>query len=423
VLLILLFTWQWTKTNYEIKEQLIEQTRIIAQLQEKLHQSIEEQKVQSIKFEEYEQQQEQRANNEAAQALAIEKLKFDNKKLSQENQQIKKQLEQSQVAYLNLVDEVQKDSELGQSSNQETQEQQEDKAEPKDINNLSGALLPNLPSLSFTPASLMKGRSMPFINSPINQMIKPARSHSNVELGVSYGLLNLQTSTISYVGGKDQDEEDLEPYEEISTTATQVHLAYGINDNWWIKTGARYMGYSTEKEYEFEVEYDASNDRLDDSGKLVSDIKLDVKNELFPAIQTLSIVVNDDPNLSTGDALFGEIYEEQAITLWQFPLAVEYRNDNNKLDWHIGAGGVLTRMQYDAEPIVAFVSTIDKELETKFLEKESQSADIKYLMGIQGNLGLHYQLNKNLMLRGDIMFQYNRYLSGQTYQLGISYQL
>jgi hypothetical protein len=104
-------------------------------------------------------------------------------------------------------------------------------------------------------------------------------------------------------------------------------------------------------------------------------------------------------------------------------LAVEYRNDNNKLDWHIGAGGVLTRMQYDAEPIVAFVSTIDKELETKFLEKESQSADIKYLMGIQGNLGLHYQLNKNLMLRGDIMFQYNRYLSGQTYQLGISYQL
>jgi hypothetical protein len=44
------------------------------------------------------------------------------------------------------------------------------------------------------------------------------------------------------------------------------------------------------------------------------------------------------------------------------------------------------------------------------------------LFGVQGGIGLNYQLYKNLSLRAGVLLQYNPYFFNQNIQMGLGYK-
>lgn len=423
LLLVCFFGWQLIRQNQDIEERLNEQTKVIAELETRLIQSIEEQKIQKREVQE---EQMQARQKDVSQKIAMEKLKSTQARIIQENQYITKQYIETYEAYTTLLENNKEKSHLPNLSNENKQIIKDEVASLRmnedELEKIPEALAQiNFSELLSSAVPIMDESLNSWAPNPTIQLTKRAKKKAKFEIGMNYGLTNLKASTRSFVSEDDDDDEDL--FEEFPASIVEVGLAYGLNANWWIKTGIRHAIYSSDSGYEFEVEYDELNDRFDNDGNKVNDIQLQLKNDLFPSTQNLAIGVNDSPNLSTGDLLFGEIFEEQTITLWQFPLGIEYRNDNNKLDWQVAAGPVLNRLKFETGTPEAAIYNSDKEFTSYLLDKEYESDNIKYLLGIQASLGLHYELNKKIIIRGDLLFQYNKYIAGQSYQLGISYQL
>jgi hypothetical protein len=189
----------------------------------------------------------------------------------------------------------------------------------------------------------------------------------------------------------------------------------------WIKSGVRYSNYFYKNNFQFKTEYDNSREYEKPDGTLANELSLQISNGYFRTTQNVALDIPDDSELETGDWIFGEFEETQRIKTWQVPLGIEYRQRKNKLGWQMEAAAVLNIIEYSDAEIESNVQSTQKIFSTEIVNNKYDSSVTTLLFSAQAGLGLHYQINKNLNLRADVIFQYNPYFTSQNIQMGVGY--
>jgi len=203
----------------------------------------------------------------------------------------------------------------------------------------------------------------------------------------------------------------------------QLHLAYSLKKNWWLKTGFRYSNYSYTNKFQFKTEYDKSKEYEKDDGTFANTVPLQTNNGHFNTRQDIEVNLPNDNALETGDWLFGEFEETQQISLCQMPLGIEYRKENHKLGWQIGASALLNMMSFSDVQLAGEIQSTQDKFATEIVNKEYGSSTTKLLLGAEGSVGLHYRLNKRFTLRTDALFQYNSNFQSRSIQVGVAYRI
>ncbi|NRB49019.1 MAG: hypothetical protein HRU41_15190 [Saprospiraceae bacterium] len=244
-------------------------------------------------------------------------------------------------------------------------------------------------------------------------------NENNWEIGVHLGLSSLQILTAANLGKEDNEVEQLE---QTQTETFHLHLAYSSKTNWWIKAGVQYGEYAYENSYQLKTEYDESKEYTKPDGTVVNTVQLRTSYANLGGTQQVEIDVPDDADLKTGDLTLVDVFEKQRIKAWQFPISLEYRLRNKRLGWQLHAGLLASFWTLEwAEAYGTFESS-KYESAIKFEEKLLDSKTTQMLLGIQGGMGVHYQMSQRLHLRADLLFQYQKEAQRQNVELGIGYQ-
>ncbi len=279
------------------------------------------------------------------------------------------------------------------------------------------ALLPISPNPQFLQSDLVP------VNLSINQSqissIQMKKRRSLFEIGLNYGLSNLNIPSAIKLN---KQEESLEETNEVAASTCSLQFAYSLKKNWWLKSGLRYSNYLYTNAFQFKTEYDKTKEYKKSDGSLVNEFSLRTSNGYFQTSQSIEVNITDDKELKKGDFIFGEFVESQRISSWQIPIGVEYRQRIKKFGWQIEACVLMNMMAFSDTKIEGLVQSTQKELQTKIIKKQYDSATSKFLLGAQAGIGVHYKLSTQLLLRADVLVQYNTYYFNQDIQFGLGYQ-
>ncbi|MFT4973044.1 MAG: hypothetical protein ACI9JY_002250 [Saprospiraceae bacterium] len=407
LLLSVLYNWRLVQTKNQVKEQFEEQSEIVAQLKEQL---AEDNKTQQILY--------------GQNLNIIKKLRLDNERLVQENEQMNKERKQLKHRFQTLIytqhDLINKTELSIQQKEPNGPEQSLSKQTIAPEKNQSSEII----KLSPLPINHIYNKpqsELVFLFSPEPKPLKfPKEEQRNKnELGINFSLsfLRMPSSLVLEKGEKkmEQTTEDFAP-------SYYLYYAHSIKNNWWLKTGVAYANYSYTNNFQFKSEYDKSKEFEKSDGTLANELPFQTENGYFRTTQNIQMDIPDNANLETGDFIFGEFEESQRINAWSFPFGVEYRHQKNKFGWQIETSLLLNLLTFSETNLSGKIQSTQTELPIEIVNKTYNPSSSKLLFGVQGGIGLNYRLYKNLSLRADVLFQYNPHFLNQNIQMGLGYK-
>ncbi|MEN0046110.1 MAG: hypothetical protein AAF806_03515 [Bacteroidota bacterium] len=402
LLLSLFYNWHLMQLKDRGEEQLKEQAAVVAQLKEQLLQ--EKQLFQS--------------QNEENQ-IVINELQVENIRLVEANEQLKIEKQQFEEQYEESLL-IQDNLENSITSLVENIENEQNTTNTSTFKPLEKELLPLLSPSINTIQSGTNSKLLPAIANN-TKVLKPDKSinEKKHELGFNSGFSSLRVPT-SFSFGK--EEKKLEQITENFTPSYQFHYGYSFKKDWWLKTGIRHYGYSYTNQFQFKTAYDKSKEFEKPDGSVANELQVQTANAGFQTTQNVVIDIPNDTNLETGDFLFGEFEEQQRINVWQVPIGVEFRQQTKKLGWQLETGLLFNIFTALETELSGNIQSTQSELPLKILDKADDSASSKFVLGVQGGIGLNYQIQKQWLLRADLLFQYQPNFSNQIFQMGVGYQ-
>jgi hypothetical protein len=399
----LFFNWHLLQTNNEVQQQVQQQSEIIADLQKQQLQDQEQQQLQEEKN-----------------ITSIHQLRSENERIVNQHQEVIRQLKRelrSAEQLIRLQEVMLKSAPL-----LELQENRSatDLAPVTTENSLQTPLreVPRLP-IPFVQAIQKYPSSFANVNI---QAASPIKEANNFEIGLHLGQSFL-TVPIIYALEKEREPFEQKAKNRANALSYHLQLAYSPKRNWWVKTGLRYSRYSLLSNFRFNTKYDKSAEFFTPNGSLANEFFIEKTASGIRTFRSIEIEVDVEGDMETGDLIFGELEERQEITAWQIPIELEYRQRNYRLGWQVGAGLVANLMRFKEANVSGKVKATQVEFPTVVREKEGEpGSTLKPLFGVQAGAGLHYHLSRQLSLRADAVFQYNRHLTNQHFQLGLAYQ-
>ncbi|MEO1712348.1 MAG: hypothetical protein AAFU60_03345 [Bacteroidota bacterium] len=243
-------------------------------------------------------------------------------------------------------------------------------------------------------------------------------NRSGWEIGIAYGR---PLGTFNYAAEWKEGERGEELRLDRSVRSYQLHLGYSLSSNWWVVAGARMTQYRGAASFALSSQYDKDREYTKPNGKRANDLNLQTTNDYVDSDWRVIVENGDEFNLEDEDMLSGSFTHTQSYQLWQFPLKVEYRKRNNQWGWQLHAGALGNYLQVFEESLEGRVMAREKEV---FIELEQGEVvkDQKFYWGLEAGLGASYQLRKRLLVRGDLMCQYDFAQWRPVAQLGLGYQ-
>ena len=402
-LVSILSNWHLLKLKNNVKEELEEQIEIVTHLKEEVTEGLIKQQIQ-----------------EQQEAFTIKEIQLSNGKLVLENEKIKTEWNKLRQQYQGLLILNKEIEESLRSENVKIDEKQSFVINGKRIEknlNVNRIELLRLSANSFLLTNNLEPIKLDLPTIEIAETSKPKKV---IEIGLNYGLSILKVpSSIMF----NKNKETSKVTNEVLASTYHLHLAYSLKKNWWLKTGVRHSNHFYTNNFQFKSEYDKSKEFVTPDGTIANKLPIQTSNGYFRTNQNIEIKIPDNVVLDSGDWVFGEFEEKQRIRTLQIPIGLEYRQRNKRFGWQIEASALFNRMTFSNIELKGKIQSTQSEFPTKIVNKVHDSSTSKLLFGVQGGVGLHYQINRRFTLRSDVLFQYNPYFLNQNIQLGLGYQL
>ena len=242
---------------------------------------------------------------------------------------------------------------------------------------------------------------------------------SDWEIGFGYGR---PIGASGFMAEWKEGERGEELRQDVSVHSYQLHLGYSPRSNWWVTAGGRMTQYRSASSFGLLAQYDKDREYTKSNGKRANDLNLQTKNDYIDSNWRVSVENGDEVNLEDEDGLAGSFTHAQSYQLWQFPLKVEYRKRKNQWGWQLHAGALGNYLRVFEEELDGQVFAREEALFVEFEKEEEGLKGQKFFWGLEAGLGASYQLRKQLLLRGDLLCQYDFTQWRPVAQLGLGYQ-
>ena len=285
--------------------------------------------------------------------------------------------------------------------------------------NMVWGLLHGLPSRETPLLPTRKTKVQPEVIILQNHTTGKAGLLSDWEIGFGYGR---PIGASGYMAEWKEGERGEELRQDVSVHSYQLHLGYSPRSNWWITAGGRMTQYRSASSFGLLAQYDKDREYTKPNGKRANDLNVQTTDDYLDSNWRVSVENGDEVNLEDEDALSGSFTHAQSYQLWQFPLKVEYRKRKNQWGWQLHAGALGNYLRVFEEELEGQVFAREESLLVEFEKADEGPKGQKFFWGLEAGLGASYQLRQQLLLRGDLLYQYDFTQWRPVAQLGLGYQ-
>ena len=248
-----------------------------------------------------------------------------------------------------------------------------------------------------------KYRSKGFIAFP-PPLIQKAPRFRTFEVGANVGFQNVDVPVSrSFVNLTEIDEVST-----LSTWMKGIHFAYQIRPNFFIRTGFQ-EGTTVQKEFHKEaVLYDKSGEYLDDAGKTVNDLQLNISSPYSATQNAMTVQLPEDAP-DNGDVLLFEYYDVQKYNTVRIPLGLDYYLGKGPLRFLLQGGAAWNKLFIGDYVFDGSVSYQDKELALKKVKVLDQQEFQTNFMSTYLGGGVDFSFAKYWHARASYSFE-NQFL-------------